>query len=148
MEEWRQLQDYPGYEVSSEGRVRSLNGTRGNPRQEPLVLAGKTTAGNGYRAVSLGRGNTKYIHRLVGQTFIPNPENLPQIDHINRNRTDNRVCNLRWVDSSTQNRNKSWIGNTLGERYITQTVAGTYTVSLTFKTLDEAIMCRDTVLGL
>ena len=46
-------------------------------------------------------------HRLIAEQFIPNPENLPQIDHINHNRTDNRIENLRWVNNSDNIKNKS-----------------------------------------
>ena len=47
------------------------------------------------------------IHRLIATHFIPNPNNLPCIDHINRNKTDNRIENLRWASYSTNNRNKT-----------------------------------------
>lgn len=46
------------------------------------------------------------VHRLIAETFLPNPNNLPQVDHINRIRIDNRIENLRWVDLTTQNENR------------------------------------------
>ena len=46
-------------------------------------------------------------HRVIAQQFIPNPDNLPQVDHINHIRSDNRLENLRWVSPSTNQRNKS-----------------------------------------
>lgn len=62
---------------------------------------------NGYRHIRLKTDNgykTYYIHRLVAEAFIPNIENKPEIDHINGNRTDNRVENLRWT-TKKENRN-------------------------------------------
>lgn len=69
-----------------------------------------STDGNGYLVVSVLVGNTKKkfkAHRLIAQTYLPNPHNLPQVDHINRVRHDNSLSNLRWVTSlqNVHNRN-------------------------------------------
>jgi len=89
----------PQYEISTDGQVRH-NHTNGKVN----YLKPSFTV-YGYRYVTLP-GNVKYvIHRLVAQAFIPNPNNLPFVDHINRKRFDNRVCNLRWVSHLDNNRN-------------------------------------------
>ena len=60
----------------------------------------------GYYQVALNR-KTYNKHRLIAEQFIPNPDNLPEVDHINRNRTDYHIDNLRWVSHSTNLYNKS-----------------------------------------
>lgn len=64
---------------------------------------GSLTA-EGYKAIKF-KGRSYKVHRLVAECFIPNPEHKPQIDHINRDRSDNRVGNLRWVTQSENLRN-------------------------------------------
>ena len=61
---------------------------------------------NGYYRLALNGENYKK-HRLIAKQFLPNPDNLPQVDHINRNRSDNHLSNLRWVSSSENCKNKS-----------------------------------------
>jgi len=86
------------YEVTADGRVISYK-----IYPEGKELRGGI-AGDGYRSVILTMedGSLKccYVHRLVAEAFIPNPNNLPIIDHINHIKTDNRVENLRWVTAA------------------------------------------------
>ena len=61
---------------------------------------------NGYIQVNLN-GKMYYMHRLIALQFIENPDNLPQVDHINHNRADNRIENLRFVSNRTNSMNRS-----------------------------------------
>lgn len=105
-EVWKEIKNYPQYEVSNCGRVRSLK------RKAPHILKASMNS-YGYLRVILskeGKVKTFSIARLVAETFIPNPDNLPEVDHINRNKTDNCIENLRWVSRIEQvaNKTKSW----------------------------------------
>ena len=115
MEIWKAVPDYNGlYEASSMGRVRSIGRTVKHPRNENMLFYRKGRILKwefdkyGYPVVTLskdGRTKTHKVHRLVASAFIPNPNNLPQIDHINNRKYDNRPENLRWC---TTQQNTTW----------------------------------------
>jgi hypothetical protein len=91
-----------------------------------------------------------FIHRLVAEHFIPNPNNYTQVDHINRIKTDNDVSNLRWVTRRQNQHNRE---NNVEHINIDQRRNGTYRVRIkyqnkrmfdkTFDKLEEAILARD-----
>ena len=83
MEIWKPVKNYENCEVSNLGRAK-CNG-------ELL----KFYYDNGYRKININ-GDWIWLHRLIAETFIPNPENKPCVDHKNGKRLDNRVNNLRW----------------------------------------------------
>lgn len=97
MEIWKDVKGFEGmYEVSNLGNVKSLMYRKQN-RNKLLKLE---LTWNGYQRAALGHSFRKTVHRLVCELFVPNPENLPIINHINGIKTDNRAVNLEWVTQS------------------------------------------------
>lgn len=104
VEEWRDIEGYEGiYQVSSQGNVKSLDRyvecSNGQVRHLKGHNVSKDIIRNGYAMANLyknNEGKRELVHRLVAKAFLPNNLNLEQVNHINHNRSDNRVENLEW----------------------------------------------------
>ena len=99
VEEWKVIKGFENYLVSNLGRVK-------NSSTERILKPG--THHKGYLFVGLsknGKGRSEKIHRLVAKAFVKNPDNLPVVDHIDRDRKNNKASNLRWSTHSANTRN-------------------------------------------
>jgi len=144
MEDWKTIEGYEDYEVSTLGNVR-----RSGRNLKPGLS-------RGYHNVTLckeGIQKTMKIHRLVAFAFIPNPEMKPTVDHIDECKTNNCLSNLRWATHSEQHLHSPRSGKS-GHLYICPRPSGTYRVEIQrkslskiFKTLEEAIEFRDNYLA-
>ena len=129
IEVWKDVLNYEGiYIISSKGRVKSLDryDSGGRKRTGKILSAGNNK--EGYKLVTLaknGKLKTFKVHRLVAEAFIPNPDNKPEVDHINTIRYDNRAENLRWVtrkenesnETTKNHRSENFKGRILSEEH-------------------------------
>lgn len=149
-EEWRSIEGFPNYEVSSLGRVRD---------NQKIILKQRICS-VGYYIVNLINEALDLsqirVHRLVAMAFISNPNNLPLVDHINQNKLDNSIENLRWLSKSGNAINSKKRFQVSGERNIYITSSLNYIVRIkrtnanyckVFKTLEEAIQAREKYLS-
>ena len=100
IENWKKVAGFNDYSVSDRGNVR-------NDKTGRILQTG--THLNGYYYVNLRKNNkplSKNVHRLVAGAFLPNPENKKSVDHINNDRKNNKLTNLRWATLSENQHNR------------------------------------------
>ena len=105
MEEFRDLQGFDNYQISNLGRIYS--------KKKRTCLKVKKLGNSGYYQVRLSKDGKyiyKNLHRILAETFIPNPNNYRTVNHINGNKLDNRISNLEWADDCTQQHQACLLG--------------------------------------
>lgn len=105
-ETWKDIPNFEGlYQISNFGRIKSFRKSRKYKCQEEFILK-NSVSNNGYCQVTLYTGKTRkkfLVHRLVANAFIPNPNNLPQINHKDENPLNNNADNLEWCTAKYNN---------------------------------------------
>jgi hypothetical protein len=146
-----EIEGYPNYLIYEDGSVYSKKTNK---------YLKKWINNRGYHSINLftdGKRKHYTVHRLVGLTYIPNPHNYEEIDHIDRDKCNNHLYNLRWCDRQTNLKNreftlKSHNNNKLGIKNISAASRSGYTFKITrngkrheknFKTLEEAIKYKE-----
>lgn len=109
IEEWKDIKGFEGYyQISNLGRVKSVERYSAQKHLIKEKLLNIHHNNSGYCDISLYIDGVRYhrkVHRLVAEAFIPNPNNLPEVDHIDTNKDNNCVDNLRWVTHSENHLN-------------------------------------------
>ena len=175
-EEWKDIPGYEGiYQVSNMGNVRSLDRKKiqmsryGTPMEKLYrgELMTPTGNGTGYLIIGLakdGKRKNYYVHRLVADAFIPNPELYEQVNHKDFDKQNNAAVNLEWISQvenirySRANMEKpkaSAKQTSTGERYITKKgdrwrlniQRKSLKVDRRFRTIEEAIAARVVMIG-
>jgi hypothetical protein len=152
-----EIKGYPNYLIFRNGKILS----KGFDKWHPPRFLKERLDSKGYPYVNLyhNKQNKKFrIHRLLMEHFVPNPNNYPVVDHIDRDRTNNKLSNLRWCSQSTnvintglRCDNKSGIKNITWDknrnRYQFQIKRNGKKTFKRFKTLEEAIEFKSNFLN-
>lgn len=112
---WKDVSGFDGYQVNEDGQIRSFVNNRHGVKSTDSRMLKPVPNKHGYDTVCLGRGNRKLVHRLVASAFIPNPNNLPIVRHLDDNPKNNRVDNLAWGTQTDNMRDCVTHGRLVGD---------------------------------
>lgn len=116
---WKPIRNFPNYEVSSNGEVRSTNYNHTGV----CKILKPSISSNGYYGVILvkeGRRFYRAVHRLVAEAFLPNTNNLPYINHRDENKLNNKASNLEWCTTKYNIRYGSCIDRRANKQKVTR----------------------------
>lgn len=105
---WKPIPGYLNYKVSNFGRVKSISHKTADGRRVKGHVLNPAIRDNGYAVVNLGRGNHCRVHQLVMAAFVGDCPDGCEIDHINHNRADNWLSNLRYLDRGENRTRHRW----------------------------------------
>lgn len=124
-EEWKKIEGFENYLISNHGRIYSHKTSK---------ILKPTIDTKGYLRISFydnGKGNTKKVHRLVAEAFLPNRLKLPQVNHKDEDKENNHVDNLEWCDNAYN-------------RYYGTATERTARANLNCKTTSRPVRCVET----
>jgi len=149
-----EIEGYPNYLIYEDGRVYTKNYNR---FLKPSIKRGYLT----YGLSNNSKCKTLLVHRIIAIHYIPNPDNKPEVDHIDRNKLNNNISNLRWATKSMNNLNRILPPSNTGEKHISIITKKKWKYYLIIKinyfreslpcskyTLEDAIMLRDALLSM
>jgi hypothetical protein len=124
---WKDVEGYEGlYKISNIGRVRSVERyvkssiQSSGERLKKAKILKPWNNGKGYLVVTFkkdGERKNKYIHRLVAEAFIPNPENKCDVNHIDGDKSNNKLYNLEW-NTRQENAKHAWDNGLGANQYV------------------------------
>ena len=144
LEIWKLIEGHPNYMISNHGRIYSL---------KRKIYLKPALNNHGYYYVNLNKKSIK-VHRLMAENFIPNPLNLEMVDHIDRDKKNNQLNNLRWVTPSMNGQNAGkYITNRSGVKNISfdksknsyqfKKIINGKNHTKRFKTIEEAVEYKE-----
>ena len=168
-EQWEKIKDFENYEISNRGEIRLLDYSIidkfGKKRKYKGHLLKQAVNSSNYKKVSLrknGQNYNKYVHRLLAETFIPNPNFLPCVNHKDGNKWNNNLDNLEWCNeeentlhahqnglASISNYNKYRVGQTTRRFDLIEVeeIKELYNQGYTQKEIAEKFNCYDSTIN-